>query len=274
MTAPVRARSTATPRTAFRGVMTRERWFGVARIAAVSTLILFYYLAVIPLPLLLVAVAIGLYPLAKKGLVDLVRERKIGTEIFVTLATIIAMIGGEYVAGAVLLVIVLIAELIAEVNADRARASIKALIGSVPQTALVRRFDRDETIAIADLRAGDVVIVRAGEKIPVDGVVRAGEASVDQSPITGESMPQEKNAGSLVFAGTVVDLVIIAAIAQATRRSCASTASKRRRSPQIAARYSWPRAGRMRARSCSLTSLGRAPKQASRFSGRTASSAW
>ncbi len=79
MTAPVHAQSTANPRTTFRGVMTRERWFGVARILAVSTLILLYYLAVIPLPLLLVAVAIGLYPLAKKGLVELVRERKIGT---------------------------------------------------------------------------------------------------------------------------------------------------------------------------------------------------
>ena len=65
-------------------------------------------------------------------------ERKIGTEIFVTVATVIAMIGGEYVAGSVLLNIILIAEFIAEFNTDRARASIKALIGSVPQVALVR----------------------------------------------------------------------------------------------------------------------------------------
>ncbi len=189
-----------------RGLMTRERWFEVARIAVVSTLILLYYLGVIPLPLLLVTVAFGLYPLAKKGVVELVRARKIGTEIFVTLATSIAMMGGEYVAGAVLLVIILLAELIAELNTDRARASIKALIGSVPQTALVRRPGGDQTISISDLRLGDVVIVRAGEKIPVDGIVHAGEASVDQAPITGESIPQEKTSGSQVFAGTVVDL--------------------------------------------------------------------
>ena len=199
-------RTSSTYRTTAGSLMTRERWVEIARIVVVAVLILLYYIGVIPLPLLLVAVVIGLYPLAKKGVVELVRERKIGTEIFVTLATSIAMIGGEYVAGAVLLVIILVAELIAELNTDRARASIKALIGSVPQTALVRRPGGDETIAVSRLRIGDVVIVRAGEKIPVDGVVRAGEASVDQAPITGESIPQEKSAGSQVFAGTVVDL--------------------------------------------------------------------
>ena len=199
-------RTPGTVRTTMGNLMTRERWVETARIVVVAVVILLYYIAAISLPLLLVAVAIGLYPLAKKGVVGLVRERKIGTEIFVTLATSIAMIGGEYVAGAVLLVIILVAELIAELNTDRARASIKALIGSVPQTALVRRPSGDETIAASELRIGDVVIVRAGEKIPVDGVVRSGEASVDQAPITGESIPQEKMTGSQVFAGTVVDL--------------------------------------------------------------------
>src|SRR5215213_5773095 len=129
-----------------------------------------------------------------------------GTEIFVTIATTIAMIGGEYVAGAILMTIILIAELIADLNTDRARASIKALIGSVPQVALVRRSGGDVEVPVAELRPGDVVVVRAGEKIPVDGVVKNGEASVNQAPITGESVPQEKTPGVTVFAGTVVEL--------------------------------------------------------------------
>jgi len=186
--------------------MTRERWVEVIRIALVSALILMFYIGRLPLTILIVAVAFGLYPLVKRGVRDLIRERKVGTEIFVTLATTIAMIGREYVAGAILLVIILIAELIAELNTDRARASIKALIGSVPRTAIVRRADGDHEIAVEQLQVGDVVIVRAGEKIPVDGVVRGGEASVDQASITGESIPQEKSPGSQVFAGTVVDL--------------------------------------------------------------------
>ncbi len=120
-------------------LMTRARWIEIARIVVVGVVVVFYRLGEVPLPVLFAAVAIGLYPLAKIGLLDLIRERKIGTEVFVTIATGIAMLGGEYVAGAVLMVIILIAELIAELNTERARASIKALIGSVPQTALVRR---------------------------------------------------------------------------------------------------------------------------------------
>lgn len=187
-------------------LMTTARWIEVGRILLVGVVILLYRVGVAPLPVLLTGVAFGLYPLAKIGLLDLVREHKIGTEVFVTIATVIAMLGREYVAGATLMVIILIAEFIAELNTDRARASIKALIGSVPQVALVRRPSGDETVPLQQVAVGDIVIVRAGEKIPVDGVVAAGEASVNQAPITGESVPQEKQKGATVFAGTVIEL--------------------------------------------------------------------
>lgn len=185
--------------------MTRARWVEVGRILLVGLVILLYRLGVVPLGVLFAGVAIGLYPLAKTGLLDLVRERKIGTEVFVTIATVIAMLGREYVAGAMLMVIILIAEFIAELNTDRARASIKALIGSVPQVALVRRAAGDVSVPLADVRVGDVVIVRVGEKIPVDGVVAGGDAAVNEAPITGESVPKERRAGETVFAGTVVE---------------------------------------------------------------------
>ena len=188
------------------GLMTRARWIEVARIVGVGVVVLLYRAGVAPLPVLFSAVAVGLYPLAKTALLDIVRERKIGTEVFVTIATSIAMLGREYVAGAVLMTIILIAEFIAELNTERARASIKALIGSVPQTALVRRDGGAVTLPLAQVTLGDIVIVRAGEKIPVDGVVRGGNASVNQAPITGESIPQEKEPGATVFAGTVVEL--------------------------------------------------------------------
>lgn len=193
-------------RTRMGTLLTPQRWIEIARIAGVGTIVLLYQEHLVSLPFLLVAVAVGLYPLVKTGLRDLISEWKIGTEIFVTVATTIAMLGGEYVAGAVLMVIILIAEFIAELNTGRARASIKALIGSVPQVALVRRPSGDETIPVGEVKPGDIVIVRAGEKIPIDGVVRSGEASVNQAPITGESIPQEKTPGSTVFAGTVVEL--------------------------------------------------------------------
>ena len=188
-------------------LMTRERWIEVGRILLTGLAALLYWRQAVPIEVLWAAVAIGLYPLVKTGLLDLVRERKIGTEIFVTIATLVAMLGGETVAGAVLMVIILIAEFIAELNTDRARASIKSLIGSVPQVALVRGKDGEvgeRSVPVAELRVGDVVLVRAGEKVPVDGSVLSGQGAVNEASITGESLPKDKQTGSTVFAGTVL----------------------------------------------------------------------
>ena len=150
--------------------------------------------------------AFGLYSLVKTAAIDLVKERKIGTEIFITIAVIISVLGKEYLAGAVVLMIILIAEYIASASGERARASIKELIGSVPKTAIVKKGDKEETVQIDDLKIGDIILVKAGEKIPVDGKVTGGAGSVNQAPITGESVPQEKIAGSDAFAGTIVEL--------------------------------------------------------------------
>nr|WP_313533783.1 cation-translocating P-type ATPase [Brucella anthropi] len=186
-------------------LMTRERWIEVGRIILTGAVALLYWQQLVPLYVLWAAVAFGLYPLVKTGLTDLLTERKIGTEIFVTIATLVAVFGGETVAGAVLMVIILIAEFIAKLNTDRARASIKSLIGSVPQTALIRDGGMERSVPIAEVRPGQIVLVRTGEKIPVDGVVVGGNASVNQAPITGESVPQDKMEGAQVFAGTIVE---------------------------------------------------------------------
>ena len=187
-----------------RVLMTHERWIEVGRILFTGLIALLYWRQLVPIQILWVAIAIGLYPLVKTGLMDLIHERKVGTEIFVTIATLVAVTGGETVAGAVLMVIILIAEFIAELNMDRARASIKGLIGSVPQVALRRGVDGEREVAIDQLMAGDIVLVRAGEKIPVDGSIVGGGASINEAPITGESLPKDKSMGELVFAGTIV----------------------------------------------------------------------
>lgn len=186
-------------------LLTTERWIEITRIVVVGILTILYWREIVGLPVLLVTIAIGLYPLVKEGLRALVRERKIGTEIFVTIATITAMLGKEYVAGAVLMSIILIAEFIAALNTDRACASIKALIGSVPQSALLREGGKERQVPIAQLKAGDIVLVKAGEKIPVDGTVTGGEGSVNEASITGESLPLDKQAASSVLAGTLVE---------------------------------------------------------------------
>ena len=184
----------------------RQFLWEIVRILTVGITSLLFYLDVIPLPVLLAAMAFGLYSLVKVAATDLIKERKVGTEIFITIAVIISVLGKEYLAGAVVLMIILIAEYIASASGERARASIKELIGSVPKIAIVKKDGREQTVQIDGLKIGDIVLVKAGEKIPVDGKVTGGSGSVNQAPITGESVPQEKNEGSDVFAGTIVEL--------------------------------------------------------------------
>lgn len=184
----------------------RQFLWEIARILTVGIASLLFYLEVIPLPVLLAAMPFGLYSLVKTAATDLVRERKIGTEIFITIAIIVSVLGKEYLAGSVVLMIILIAEYIARASGERARASIKELIGSVPKTAIVKKDGKERTVQIDDLKIGDIVLVKAGEKIPVDGKVTGGSGSVNQAPITGESVPQEKFIGSDAFAGTIVEL--------------------------------------------------------------------
>jgi Zn2+/Cd2+-exporting ATPase len=185
-------------------LFTPERTREAARILLVGALTLLYWQALVPLPVLLMTVAIGLYPLARTGLLDLVRERAIGTELFVTIATLIAVAGGEYIAAAVLMTIILIAEYIADLNTDRARASIKALTGATPRMATVRTPEGLRAVPVEDVAVGAIVVVKTGERIPVDGAVATGLAAVDEASITGESIPVEKGPESSVLAGTIV----------------------------------------------------------------------
>jgi Cd2+/Zn2+-exporting ATPase len=177
----------------------------IVRIITVGLASLLFYLNVIPLPVLLAAMAFGLYSLVRVAVIDLVKERKIGTEIFITIAVVISILGKEYLAGSVVLMIILIAEYIASASGEKARNSIKELIGSVPKTAIVKKDGKEETVPISDLKIEDIVLVKAGEKIPVDGKVTGGSGSVNQAPITGESAPQEKAVGNEAFAGTIVE---------------------------------------------------------------------
>jgi Cu+-exporting ATPase len=86
---------------------------------------------------------------------------------------------------------------------SRTSAAIKALLGLAPRTARVVRGDEETDIAIADVRVGDICRVRPGEKVPVDGAVVEGRSAVDESMVTGEPIPTEKEPGSRVTGGTI-----------------------------------------------------------------------
>jgi Cd2+/Zn2+-exporting ATPase len=85
---------------------------------------------------------------------------------------------------------------------DKTRRSIRNLLDLTPKTATTRRNGNEVVVPVEEVRIGDVVVVRPGGRIPVDGIVSAGQSSVNQAPITGESMPVEKFKGGEVFGGT------------------------------------------------------------------------
>src|SRR5512137_885964 len=136
------------------------------------------------------------------GFQDIVR-RKITVNVFVAVALIATIAVGEFRPAAIIIFIMAVVGALESYTLDKNRRSIRNLLDLAPQTATVRRGAEEETIPIGEVEVGTVVVVRPGERVPVDGVVVAGASSVNQAPITGESMPVEKFKGSELFSGTL-----------------------------------------------------------------------
>ena len=130
-------------------------------------------------------------------------ERRISVEILVALAILASVATGEYQAGAVVAVMLLGGGVLEQVTVSRARHSMTSLLSRMPDTARVKRGNQEVEVATADLLEGDHVLAKPGERLAVDGIVFAGESAVDESPITGESVPVDKATGDKVFAGSV-----------------------------------------------------------------------
>ena len=150
----------------------------------------------------LLALLLAGLPLARTAVRSL-WARSIDADVFMFLGVVAATAIGEFRAAAVIAFFMLIAEFLETFTAERARRAIRELVESAPQTARVRRGGDVLEIPVEEITHDDVVLVRAGENIPVDGKVLTGESAVNQAPITGEPLPVEKRAGDEVFAGTV-----------------------------------------------------------------------
>jgi len=130
-------------------------------------------------------------------------RRQLSADLAVGLAALAALYIGQYAVAAEVVLIMLIGEALEHVAVGRTRAGIAQLLSLRPHTARVRRDGAEQVVRADEVRPDDVVIVRPGEGIPIDGTVLAGHSSVDQSPITGESLPADKTPGEKVFAGTI-----------------------------------------------------------------------
>lgn len=132
-----------------------------------------------------------------------VLERRMTMELSMTIAIVAAAAIGEFFTAIVVAFFVLVAEELEHLTVARGRTAIKDLVEFVPREARVRRNGAIVTMEVAQIVPGDSVLVSPGEKIPVDGSVSDGHSSVDQSRITGESMPAEKTVGTTVYAGSI-----------------------------------------------------------------------
>jgi P-type Cu+ transporter len=150
----------------------------------------------------LVATLVGGYPIFKEAFVAL-RERRMTMELSMTIALVAALTIREAFTAVVIVLFVLIAEVLEHMTIGRGRRAIKDLLEFLPRTVVVRRAGGVSDLSSDALGIGDVVVIKPGARMPVDGVVVSGHSFVDQAPITGESLPVEKVAGARVFAGTI-----------------------------------------------------------------------
>lgn len=148
------------------------------------------------------ATLIGGYPIFKAAFSALL-DRKMTMELSMTIALLAALAIGEVFTALLITFFVLIAEVLEGMTVDRGRRAIRSLLDLMPREALIRQHDSEHRANIDDLKPGDIVIVKPGTRIPIDGVVKKGTTFVDQATITGESMPVEKMIGSEVYAGTI-----------------------------------------------------------------------
>ncbi|MFQ6119990.1 MAG: heavy metal translocating P-type ATPase, partial [Methanosarcinales archaeon] len=152
--------------------------------------------------LFLIVVIVSGHSIIKRGFLSVLKKR-LDMNFLITIAAAGAFLIGHGEEGAAVIFLFFIAEFLEDYAAERARKSVASLLKLAPETTIVKRRGKEMTVHVHEVRVGDIVIVKPGDRIPLDGVVIKGISSVNQAPITGESMPVTKTRGSDVFAGTI-----------------------------------------------------------------------
>ncbi len=154
------------------------------------------------IPVYLLATAVGGVTVFR-GAWGSLKRLELDIDVLMTLAVIGALILGDWLEASTVVALFAFAEWLEGASMGRARRAIGRLVELAPQQARVRRDGDEQTVAVDEVGVGELVVVRPGERIPVDGAVVDGRSEVDQSPITGESRPVTKAVGDEVFAGTL-----------------------------------------------------------------------
>ncbi len=153
--------------------------------------------------LFLTTAVISGYNIAREGFASLIFRRRLSIDFLMVIASIGSFLIGHGEEGAAVVFLFYLAEFLEEHASDRARRSIMSLMKLAPDIATVKRGEDELEVHVHNIDAGEVIVVRPGEKIPLDGEVVRGVSSVNQAPITGESVPVTKKVGEEVYAGTI-----------------------------------------------------------------------
>ena len=176
----------------------------IAAVAAISGICLsaFGVEKILLIPFYATAIAVGGWKIAVKGW-KAAFTFSLDMNVLMSVAVLGAIAIGKWEEGAAVIVLFAIAGLLEEMSVRRTRKAISSLIEMAPAKATVRRNFAEVTVPVEEVMAGDIVIIRPGEKISVDGIVSKGRSFVNQSAITGESLSVEKTVGVVVYAGTI-----------------------------------------------------------------------
>ncbi|RHW41560.1 cadmium-translocating P-type ATPase [Neobacillus notoginsengisoli] len=149
------------------------------------------------------AFVIGGFAKAKEGIEATIEDKELNVEMLMVFAAIGSAIIGYWAEGAILIFIFAVSGALETYTMNKSHKEISSLMELQPEEALLLTASGEQRVAVSELAVGDAILVKPGERIPADGLIKKGESSIDQSAITGESVPIEKGLREEVFAGTV-----------------------------------------------------------------------
>jgi len=149
-----------------------------------------------------IGIVVAGYPIAQAGLLEL-RLRRADMNLLMTVSVVGAVILGDWFEAALVIFLFSLGTTLQSFTFGRTRNAIRSLMDLTPPTATVKRNGQEVTLSAEDVQIDDILTIRPGQRVALDGLVISGYSTIDQSPITGESVPEDKSPGTPVFAGTL-----------------------------------------------------------------------